>query len=72
MTKQSRDTTNALKALAIKRHIPPGWVSVQLTIQLPYRLVARVRSATPVERGQMMEAWVEAIEHLEDEENGDE
>lgn len=59
MTKQNRSTTSALIALAIKRAIPPGWVSVQLTIQLPHRLLARVRLATPVERGRMIEAGVD-------------
>lgn len=74
MTKQNRNTANALKALAIKRAIPPGLIAVQLTIQLPHRLVARVRSATPVKRGQMLEAGVKAmnLENLEDEENGNE
>lgn len=65
MAEESR-TTAARKALAIKRAIPLDWIAVQLTIQLPHRLVARVRSATPVERGRMIEAGVKAIENLED------
>lgn len=61
MTKPKR-TAAALKALAIKRNIPKGFVSIQVTIQLPLELVARIRSATPVGRGEIMAAGVRTIE----------
>ena len=66
MTKQRTDA--ALKALAIKRDIPPGLTSIQITIQLPHDLIARVRSASPVLRGQIMESGFNMadLEDLED------
>lgn len=56
-------TAAALAAIAAKRAIPDGWVSIQTTIALPSELVDRWRSATPTDRGWVVEIGVSTIEH---------
>ena len=49
-------------ALASKRAIPDGWVSIQTTIALPVGLVNRWRSATPTDRGCVVEIGMSAMQ----------
>ena len=61
MNKQER-TAAALKALKAKRNIPDGLASIQLTIQLRPDLVAYFRSFSPVKRGEIIAAGLNAID----------
>jgi len=55
-------TAAALAALAAKRAIPDGWVSIQTKIALPLELVNWWRKATPFERGRVLMAGMKAMQ----------
>lgn len=58
-------TAAAIKALAAKRAIPDGWLSIQTTIALPSELADWWRNVTPAERGRVLMAGMSAIAQVE-------